>query len=45
MPVFLARAAANNVGWIYVTDDTLNNPWDTLPGYFEALVAAAAAMR
>ena len=45
MPVFLARAAANNVGWIYVTDDTLNNPWDTLPSYFEALVAAAAAVR
>jgi hypothetical protein len=45
MTSFIARAAANNVGWIYVTDDTLNNPWDTLPGYFEALVAAAVGVK
>lgn len=23
-----------NVGWIYCTDDTLPNPWDSLPSYF-----------
>ncbi|HLP00953.1 MAG TPA: spherulation-specific family 4 protein [Opitutaceae bacterium] len=45
MTSFLARAAANNVGWIYVTDDTPDNPWDTLPSYFEALVAGAAGVR
>jgi hypothetical protein len=45
MTAFVARAAANNVGWIYVTDDTLPNPWDTLPGYFEALVGAAAQLK
>jgi hypothetical protein len=45
MTGFVARAAANNVGWIYVTDDTLNNPWDTLPSYFETLVSAAAGVR
>ena len=45
MPAYLARAAAHNVGWIYVTDDAGTNPWDTLPGYFEALVAAAAAVQ
>ncbi len=30
------RANANYVKWIYCTDDTLANPWDTLPSYFEA---------
>ncbi len=43
---FIARAAANNAGWIYLTDDVLTpNPWDTLPSYFEELVAGAAAVR
>jgi hypothetical protein len=27
------------VGWIYVTDDTLPNPWDTLPPYFRKLLS------
>ncbi|MBK8478622.1 MAG: spherulation-specific family 4 protein [Opitutaceae bacterium] len=45
MADFVARAAANNAGWIYVTDDTLPNPWDTLPSYFEALVAAAMLVK
>jgi hypothetical protein len=31
----LNRAASLNIGWIYLTDDTGNNPWDTLPSYFE----------
>lgn len=37
------HAFAQNIGWIYVTDDVLPNPWDTLPNYFEALVAHVAA--
>jgi hypothetical protein len=32
-----ARAA---VGYIYVTNDDLPNPWDTLPSYFSSLLAA-----
>lgn len=32
------HALASNCGWIYVTDDVLPNPWDTLPAYFEAFV-------
>ena len=27
-------AVARNVGWIYVTDDSGANPWDTLPAYW-----------
>lgn len=29
------HAVASNVGWIYCTDDSGDNPWDTLPAYFE----------
>lgn len=36
------RAYAEHVGWIYATDDVPSNPWDTLPAYFEALVAHVA---
>ncbi len=45
MRAFVSRAADNNVGWIYVTDDSGANPWDTLPGYFAELVTAARAGR
>lgn len=41
-PTFVNRAAANHVGWIYCTSDTLPNPWDTLPDYFEGLVNAVS---
>ncbi|MEP6575657.1 MAG: spherulation-specific family 4 protein [Nitrososphaerota archaeon] len=30
----------NYVGWIYITDDGLPNPWDSLPSYFSNLVSA-----
>ena len=33
-------AARARVGCIYLTDDNLPNPWDTLPAYFPSLVAA-----
>ncbi|MDF1610640.1 spherulation-specific family 4 protein [Stygiobacter electus] len=29
------KAKNLNIGWIYCTDDTGDNPWDTLPFYFE----------
>jgi hypothetical protein len=40
-PEFVA-AALERVGFVYVTDDVLPNPWDTLPTYFDELVAALA---
>ncbi len=33
-------SARSSVGFIYLTDDTLPNPWDTLPAYFPGLLAA-----
>jgi hypothetical protein len=36
---FLA-SARQHVGFIYLTDDDLPNPWDTLPAYFPGLLAA-----
>lgn len=38
-------AVHRNVGWIYVTDDGLPNPWDSLPPYWDALVDHVAAYR
>jgi hypothetical protein len=29
-----------HVGWIYLTDDDLPNPWDSLPPYFDQLLGA-----
>ncbi|MCW5559210.1 MAG: spherulation-specific family 4 protein [Verrucomicrobiae bacterium] len=31
-------AQARNAGFLYVTDDVLNNPWDRLPTYWDAEV-------
>jgi len=36
---FVATAKAH-VGYIYTQSDTLPNPWDSLPAYFPALLAA-----
>jgi hypothetical protein len=41
-PAFVVEAKAK-VGYIYVTGDTLPNPWDTVPPYFNDLVAQLAA--
>lgn len=38
-------AVRRNVGWIYVTDDTLDDPWDTLPSYWAELVDYVADYR
>jgi hypothetical protein len=40
MPDQWVQDASSIAGWIYVTDDALPNPWDSLPAYFEELVAA-----
>jgi hypothetical protein len=34
MTNYINLAASRNAGWIYVTDDTLPNPWDTLPAFW-----------
>jgi hypothetical protein len=34
------RAAKGLVGYIYLTNDTLPNPWDSVPVYFADLLAA-----
>ena len=31
-----ALTRERRAGWVYVTDDVLPNPWDTLPSYFES---------
>ena len=37
-PAVVDHAFAAHFGWVYVTDDVLPNPWDTLPPYFEPLL-------
>jgi hypothetical protein len=34
------KSAVSYCQWLYVTTDVLPNPWDTIPTYFDALVAA-----
>jgi len=34
------RMARQHVGYVYLNNDTLPNPWDTLPPYFSDLLAA-----
>jgi hypothetical protein len=34
MTNYVNLAVSRNAGWIYVTDDVLPNPWDTLPSYW-----------
>ncbi len=47
----LQQAQARNAGYVYITDDLLipgspteNNPWDRLPSYFGAELAAVSAV-
>ena len=41
MAEYLSIARRRGATWIYVTDDTLSNPWDRLPAYWDEEVAAA----
>ena len=34
MSNYTGLAVSRNAGWIYITDDTLPNPYDTLPSYW-----------
>lgn len=40
----VALAADRNVGYLYITNDILLNPWDTLPYYWNAEVSAVSAI-
>jgi hypothetical protein len=44
MQTRLEQALTKSVGGIYVTDDVMNNPWNTLPTYWQAEVDAIAAI-
>ena len=39
------RAVTRRSGWVYVTDDVLPNPWDTLPPYWNAFVSRVVYWR
>jgi hypothetical protein len=39
MSNYVHLAQARNAGFIFITDDLLPNPWDTLPAYWEAEVS------
>ncbi|MEW4567022.1 spherulation-specific family 4 protein [Tautonia sp. JC769] len=43
MEAALEKAIRNNAGYVYLTDDVLSNPWDTLPAYWEEQVEAIRA--
>lgn len=38
----LQLALDGGAGWVYVTDDTLPNPWDEVPAFWDDQVAATA---
>ena len=38
-------SAAKYIGYMYITDDNLPNPWDTLPSYLEQLVTILGGTR
>jgi hypothetical protein len=42
MPAVLRQAARQGAGVVYVTDRVLANPWDGLPPYWPAELAAVA---
>jgi hypothetical protein len=42
MQTVISQARSRNAGNVYITNDTLSNPWDTLPSYWAAEVTAAS---
>ncbi len=40
----LALTRANNAGWVYITDDTLPNPYDVTPSYWNTEVSDINAL-
>ena len=41
----IMNAVQRGIGFVYITDDTLPNPWDTLPAYWEDEVNYIQALR
>ncbi len=39
------KAASNHVGYIYVTDGNLPNPWNSLPAYFDELIELVSSKK
>jgi hypothetical protein len=39
LPTTWIQNAKQMLGWLYVTNDVLPNPWDSLPSYFDNMVA------
>jgi hypothetical protein len=44
MQAAIALAVSRNVAYVYVTDDSGANPWDTLPSYWSSEIAAVSAV-
>jgi len=44
MTNYVLLAVARNAGYIYVTDDLGNNPWDTLPTYWDVEVSLVESL-
>lgn len=44
MQTFVASVKTYGLGYIFVTNDTLSNPWDTLPPWFQDMVDRLAAL-
>lgn len=40
----LAKTRANNAGWVYITDDTMFNPYDTIASYFTTELTDVATL-
>lgn len=38
MKTLLDQTVASNIGYVYITDDTLPNPWDQLPTFWDEIV-------
>ena len=45
METNVARAVHRNIGWVYVTDDAMPNPWDTQSAYWTQLVTLVSSYR
>ncbi len=39
MEAYIGLAVDRNIGYVYLTNDIIPNPWDTLPSFFDSLLA------
>jgi hypothetical protein len=45
MKSYIDLAVARGIGYVYVTDDTLPNPYDSLPSYWQVEVDYVESIR